>query len=58
MPTAEQIIEALRLQPHPIEGGYFRETYRSPAIDPGLGLPGRLSGPGPIGRSGRRSTTC
>jgi predicted cupin superfamily sugar epimerase len=29
MPTAQQIIAALRLQPHPIEGGYFRETYRA-----------------------------
>jgi predicted cupin superfamily sugar epimerase len=29
MPSASQIIEALGLQPHPIEGGFFRETYRS-----------------------------
>ena len=29
MLTAQQIIAALRLQPHPIEGGYFRETYRA-----------------------------
>ncbi len=29
MPTARQIIETLRLEPHPIEGGYFRETYRA-----------------------------
>ena len=29
MPKASQIIEALGLQPHPIEGGFFRETYRS-----------------------------
>jgi uncharacterized protein len=29
MPTAQQIIAALRLKPHPIEGGYFRETYRA-----------------------------
>lgn len=27
--TARKIIEALRLEPHPVEGGYFRETYRS-----------------------------
>jgi uncharacterized protein len=26
--TAEDVIEHLRLQPLPIEGGYFRETYR------------------------------
>jgi uncharacterized protein len=29
MPTAHEIIAALNLQPHPIEGGFFRETYRS-----------------------------
>ena len=29
MPTAQQLIAALRLEPHPIEGGYFRETYRA-----------------------------
>ena len=29
MPTARQIIEILELEPHPIEGGFFRETYRS-----------------------------
>lgn len=28
MPTADEIIAALRLEPHPVEGGYFRETYR------------------------------
>ncbi len=27
--TAEEVIERLQLQPHPVEGGYFRETYRS-----------------------------
>jgi len=29
MLTAEQIRELLKMQPHPIEGGYFAETYRS-----------------------------
>ena len=29
MPTAEQLIALLKLQPHPKEGGFFRETYRS-----------------------------
>jgi predicted cupin superfamily sugar epimerase len=29
MLTAEEIIRRLELQPHPCEGGYFRETYRS-----------------------------
>jgi uncharacterized protein len=27
--TADEVIAFLRLQPHPVEGGYFRETYRS-----------------------------
>jgi predicted cupin superfamily sugar epimerase len=31
MTRAEQLIAALRLQPHP-EGGYYRETYRSPEL--------------------------
>jgi len=26
--TADEVIERLRLQPHPVEGGFFRETYR------------------------------
>jgi predicted cupin superfamily sugar epimerase len=30
--TAEQLIEALELQPHP-EGGWYRETWRAPASD-------------------------
>lgn len=29
MPTASKLIAALGLQPHPMEGGFFRETYRS-----------------------------
>jgi uncharacterized protein len=29
MPTADDIIRLLDLQPHPIEGGYFRETHRT-----------------------------
>jgi predicted cupin superfamily sugar epimerase len=39
MPTAQQIIAALNLQPHPIEGGYFRETYRARGSIPGGALP-------------------
>ena len=39
MPTAEQIIASLQLQPHPIEGGYFRETYRAKATVPAEFLP-------------------
>jgi predicted cupin superfamily sugar epimerase len=30
MTSAEDVIERLNLQPHPVEGGFFRETYRSP----------------------------
>ena len=38
--TADQIREILRLEPHPLEGGYFTETYRSE-----LHLPGNVIGP-------------
>jgi uncharacterized protein len=40
MPSAAEIIAALELKPHPIEGGYFRETYRSTGMIPGDCLPG------------------
>src|SRR5271166_3213915 len=40
MPTAREIIAALDLKPHPIEGGHFRETYRSTGMIPGDSLPG------------------
>ena len=26
--TADEVIDRLQLQPHPVEGGFFRETYR------------------------------
>lgn len=39
MSSARQIIEALGLQPHPIEGGFFRETYRSAGSIPAAHLP-------------------
>jgi uncharacterized protein len=39
MPTAQEIIAALNLQPHPIEGGFFRETYRSAGMVPVESLP-------------------
>jgi uncharacterized protein len=32
--TAQQIRDALKMEPHPIEGGYFAETYRSAGITP------------------------
>src|SRR5262245_63405894 len=37
--TAEDVIELLRLQSHPVEGGYFRETYRSGETLPAIVLP-------------------
>jgi predicted cupin superfamily sugar epimerase len=39
IPTAAQIIAALKLKPHPIEGGYFRETYRASGTIPASLLP-------------------
>jgi uncharacterized protein len=37
--TAEEVIELLRLEPHPVEGGFFRETYRSAELLPATVLP-------------------
>lgn len=39
MLTADDVIRALGLQPHPVEGGHFRETYRSGGIIPAVALP-------------------
>ena len=44
MPTANEIIARLELAPHPTEGGYFRETYRSSELISGDHLPGRYRG--------------
>jgi len=41
MLTADQIRKQLRLQPHPAEGGYFVETYRSEHLLPPNVLPGK-----------------
>jgi predicted cupin superfamily sugar epimerase len=41
--SAAQWIEQLDLQPHP-EGGFYRETYRSPHMVATQGLPDRFSG--------------
>ena len=46
-PEAQAIIDALQLQPHPIEGGYFRETYRSAGTVPDAELPAGYRGKGP-----------
>jgi predicted cupin superfamily sugar epimerase len=35
--TADDVIHMLKLQPHPVEGGYFRETYRSAETIPAHG---------------------
>jgi predicted cupin superfamily sugar epimerase len=37
--TAEDVIRLLDLRPHPVEGGFFRETYRSAALLPASALP-------------------
>jgi uncharacterized protein len=39
MPTAQEIIAVLGLQRHPIEGGFFREIYRSVGNIPAGALP-------------------
>lgn len=39
MPSADDVIRMLNLQPHPIEGGYFVETYRSADSLPASVLP-------------------
>ena len=41
-------IRALRLEPHP-EGGYYRETWRSPETVPASALPPRFGGPRAMG---------
>ncbi|MFI5351141.1 MAG: cupin domain-containing protein [Elusimicrobiota bacterium] len=42
--TAEEAVARLGLVPHP-EGGFYRETYRSPEVLPRAALPERFSGP-------------
>jgi uncharacterized protein len=43
MPTAQELIVRLGLQPLPLEGGYYRETYRSADSLPSNALPGRFA---------------
>jgi predicted cupin superfamily sugar epimerase len=52
-PTAAEIIAALRLEPHPIEGGFFRETYRSTGSIRASSLP-----PAYLGRGDRSLGTA
>ena len=35
--SAADVIRLLELRPHPVEGGYFRETHRTPATLPASG---------------------
>lgn len=42
--TAEEIIKLLNLKPHPSEGGYFTETYRSEETLGPEALPARYGG--------------
>src|SRR5207249_1267679 len=44
MVTAEELIALLHLHPHPKEGGYFRETYRSADRIAAAHLPARYRG--------------
>ena len=44
MPTAEELIRLLNLQPHPREGGHFRETYRSADVLSENALPAHYCG--------------
>jgi predicted cupin superfamily sugar epimerase len=44
MSPAEALIERLQLQPHPKEGGFFRETYRSAERFPAAALSRRYGG--------------
>jgi len=46
--TAEDVIALLNLRPHPVEGGFFRETYRSEGSLPGSVLPAN-GGPRSLG---------
>ena len=51
MPTADELIRYLGLQPHPKEGGYFRETYRAAEVWPASALRPRYG-------SDRRASTA
>jgi predicted cupin superfamily sugar epimerase len=41
MLTAQQVIDLLQLEPLPLEGGFFRQTYKSPETIPPQALPAR-----------------
>lgn len=48
-PTAQQIIELLKLEPLAGEGGLYRQSYRAADILPASSLPGRYQVPKPAG---------
>src|SRR5262245_13016451 len=45
MLTAQQVIDLLQLEPLPLEGGFFRQTYKSPEMLHPEALPERYSQP-------------
>lgn len=45
MLTAQQVIDLLQLEPLPLEGGFFRQTYKSPEILSPEVLPERYAQP-------------
>jgi predicted cupin superfamily sugar epimerase len=49
--SAQDVIRLLELSPHPREGGFFRETYRSDESLPAAALPARYAGPRCFGTS-------
>jgi uncharacterized protein len=48
MPSAKEIQELLKLQPLPVEGGFFAETYRSQSTLSQRSLPAGYSGERPL----------
>ena len=48
-PTAQEIIEHFKLKPLPVEGGLFRQTWRSPELFAPSALPDRYEGEKPFG---------
>lgn len=49
MLTAQEIIDLLSLQPLPVEGGYFGESYRAEEVLSAEALPERYSSPRSLG---------
>jgi len=48
MLTPEQIRDFFKMQPLPVEGGYFAESYRSPLTLPSQALPSSYAGDRPM----------